>query len=1151
MKRESTTIKAGRALLRGGAAATMLFAGNALATEYTVTTLDDNTVNDGDISLREAIDAARTDAAVGDAPAGSADGDSIVFDTGLFAVDPTITLNPALGPLQIGDDLSIDGSGTVPPVTVTVDANDIQAFAIDAAGGAGSMQAVSIANLSITSGFSTTSGGAMIIAAGSEVALDGVGINGSVANGGNADQGGGAIFNAGMLTITGGDFSGNAAPTGSGSGGAIFNADNATLTVSGTLFNNNSAQRAGGAIEARAGSTTTLDGVTLDGNSTGPSPGNGGGLHITGAGDATITGGSVTGNSAANEGGGLWNGFGTMVVDGTTVSGNTASGDGPANGGGGIFNNEGTLQVDGATISGNTADGTSGSGGGILNKGSEMRTGTLSVTGGAISGNTSNRAGGGIEATDFTDTALTDVTLSDNTTGANPGNGGGMHLSGGASATVSGGTVDGNTAASEGGGLWNNTGLMTVNGTTITDNVANGADADNGGGGLFNNTGRMELTDVTVSGNSAAGASGSGGGILNLGPDSAMPDRGVLIVSGGTISDNDSSRAGGGIEATANTTTTLSDGLMLSGNSTGPAPGNGGGLHITGAGDADISDVTVSNNTATAEGGGLWNGAGTMTVADSTIADNSAAGADADQGGGGLFNLAGTLALTDTTVTGNDATGAAGSGGGILNTGAELSVTGGSISDNTSMRAGGGIEDNNSAGSSVITLTSVTFSGNSTGPSPGNGGAFHVTGANAEILVDRVTASGNSAANEGGGLWNFAEASMVVVNSTISGNSATGNGGGGLFNQPLGDLALLNVTVADNTATTGMGGGLLNADTGVVTAVNALIADNTASAGGNDVSGAIAVDYTLIADAGGATIDGGDNVTGTDAGIGDLAANGGPTQTHALMAGSPAAGAGDDATCQGAEVGGIDQRGVTRKSPDCDIGAYELVDGTEAMVGNNSAETVDAAPGDTDVQAVAFSVANDASAVENIAVGGFSGSLDGMGDIAGTLVNPQLYIDANGNGMVDSGESALASAQVSISLDAAAGSFSVDFASDRLIAPGQTENYLLTVDIGTTSSSLGGGAALAMLAGGTGLPLLAIGMIGAPRRRGALAALLVIGGIGLAGCDGSAPRGVVDDNVIVDARFTVEQVDATGASSGLPAEGIALPVEGPRIVVSQ
>ncbi|MGB0211519.1 MAG: nuclease, partial [Algiphilus sp.] len=393
MKRESTTIKAGRALLRGGAAATMLFAGNALATEYTVTTLDDNTVNDGDISLREAIDAARTDAAVGDAPAGSADGDSIVFDTGLFSVDPTIVLNPALGPLQIGDDVSIDGSGTVPPVTVTIDANGIQAFAIDAAGGAGGMQAVSIADLSITSGFSTTSGGAMIIAAGSEVALDGVGINGSVANGGNADQGGGAIFNAGMLTITGGDISDNSAPTGSGSGGAIFNADNATLSVSGTLFNNNSAQRAGGAIEARAGSTTTLDGVTLDGNSTGPSPGNGGGLHITGAGDATITGGSVTGNSAANEGGGLWNGFGTMVVDSTTVTGNTASGDGPANGGGGIFNNEGTLQVDGATISGNTADGTSGSGGGILNKGSETRTGTLSVTGGAISGNTSNRAG--------------------------------------------------------------------------------------------------------------------------------------------------------------------------------------------------------------------------------------------------------------------------------------------------------------------------------------------------------------------------------------------------------------------------------------------------------------------------------------------------------------------------------------------------------------------------------------------------------------------------------------------------------------------------------------------------------------------------------------------------------------------------------------
>ena len=85
------------------------------------------------------------------------------------------------------------------------------------------------------------------------------------------------------------------------------------------------------------------------------SPGNGGGLHITGAGDATITGGTANGNIAANEGGGLWNGTGTLTVDGTTISGNTASGAAADNGGGGIYNVGGTLLITDATISDNLA----------------------------------------------------------------------------------------------------------------------------------------------------------------------------------------------------------------------------------------------------------------------------------------------------------------------------------------------------------------------------------------------------------------------------------------------------------------------------------------------------------------------------------------------------------------------------------------------------------------------------------------------------------------------------------------------------------------------------------------------------------------------------------------------------------------------------
>ena len=57
----------------------------------------------------------------------------------------------------------------------------------------------------------------------------------------------------------------------------------------------------------------------------------------------------------------------------------------------------------------------------------------------------------------------------------------------------------------------------------------------------------------------------------------------------------------------------------------------------------------------------------------------------------------------------------------------------------------------------------------------------------------------------------------------------------------------------------------------------------------------------------------------TDALLGPLADNGGPTLTHALLAGSPAIDAADSAVCPT-----TDQRGVARDAA-CDVGSYEFV----------------------------------------------------------------------------------------------------------------------------------------------------------------------------------------------------------------------------------
>ncbi|MGY1712446.1 CSLREA domain-containing protein [Geodermatophilus sp. SYSU D00758] len=130
----------------------------------------------------------------------------------------------------------------------------------------------------------------------------------------------GAWLHLEAVTVTGGAARGTGLPA---SGGGLLNAG--TLHLERSTVTGNTAVRAGGGIEASAGSTTTVSRSTLSRNATGAGPGNGGGLHLTGAGTVTVERSTVTGNAAAAEGGGLWNSEpGTMTVTRTGIRGNRA-----------------------------------------------------------------------------------------------------------------------------------------------------------------------------------------------------------------------------------------------------------------------------------------------------------------------------------------------------------------------------------------------------------------------------------------------------------------------------------------------------------------------------------------------------------------------------------------------------------------------------------------------------------------------------------------------------------------------------------------------------------------------------------------------------------------------------------------------------------
>jgi len=286
-----------------------------------------------------------------------------------------------------------------------------------------------------------------------------------------------------------------------------------------------------------------------------------------------------------------------------------------------------------------------------------------------------------------------------------------------------------------------------------------------------------------------------------------------------------------------------------------------------------------------------------------------------------------TLTLTDVIVDGNVAQG---DGGGIY-TASPMTATSTIVRNNNALTNGGGIY--NEGNTSIV---NSTISGNT---SEGGGGIF-LTGSNT-VSISGSTLSGNSAVG-GGGISGRAGMTLKVVNSTISGNVGS-DVGAGLYSN--GNVQLNFVTIAKNLAgadSAGAGSGInmfpASQTANSITLKNVLLSDNkrgwldgmdataiaalpSANCGvtgggvpvtsqGNNLSSDASCDTWLTA----AT-----DKKSVDPKIGDLANNGGLTLTHALLAGSPALGAGAaDATVT------VDQRGVARETPP-DIGAFELV----------------------------------------------------------------------------------------------------------------------------------------------------------------------------------------------------------------------------------
>lgn len=348
--------------------------------------------------------------------------------------------------------------------------------------------------------------------------------------------------------------------------------------------------------------------------------------------------------------------------------------------------------------------------------------------------------------------------------------GGGVYVDNGGKLTLDGGSITGNNARENGGGVCVDEGEFTMNGGSITNNTTG-----NSGGGVYINTelaaqkkGKAEfvMNDGVISNNVAGSLEtglGSGGGI---GAETQRQENFAytkgyesIVINGGTIEKNTAGGSGGGIFS--NNGTIKIDGqdnakVVISGNTAG---NYGGGIYSANS-ETRIEDAVISGNKTTnttvinnngkkvevGYGGGVYTSGSTVTMTGNTVSDNTASF------GGGAMIKGGKGTLTDNTISANHA----GNGGGVYAWNIkDLTVTGGAFSGNGTLTGSGG---------AIFVYNSVVdMNCEISGNQARHAGAGVYVGANSVFTMSGGKLYGNTAVNHSDDLYSNGKATKVVL----------------------------------------------------------------------------------------------------------------------------------------------------------------------------------------------------------------------------------------------------------------------------------------------------------------------------------------------------------------------------------------------------
>jgi len=526
-------------------------------------------------------------------------------------------------------------------------------------------------------------------------------------------HGGGVYVSDARFNIQGGVISGNKGTF----GGGIFS-NGGTIVMDGGII--------GGTVAADANVATQFGAA-------------GGGVYNYGGGSFTLNDGSIIGNSARNAyGGGIYNDEhnSELIMTGGEISNNYAY-----YSGGGVYNSS-VFTMSGGEIVGNTADNGNGGGvmnGGPRN----TYYGTFTMENGVISGNKASAGGGVFVSTNYEFImeagSISDNQAVGIGSGSVAGRGGGVFVyaesltrsyvetnpqsvtnpQGGPAPfsywdldrtvrsprgpqtneelvrrsrsprgirsytdgffEMKGGEISGNSAVSDGGGVYNRGSFILWDGMISANTAVNG-------GGVGNYEATFIMESGTISGNTAASDNGgsNGGGVYNYGYG------GEFTMKAGTISDNTaggggSYGSGGGV---SNTWVIFNmEGGTISGNiaTSDVGGGSGGGVYHYWRTSFTMTNGMIIGNTAGWYGGGVCLVSAPFLMNCGDISNNSTS-----YYGGGVYvdNLASFDISGDALISENEAY----HGGGVYVTASgTLDMTGGEISNNTATNDGGGV----------------------------------------------------------------------------------------------------------------------------------------------------------------------------------------------------------------------------------------------------------------------------------------------------------------------------------------------------------------------------------------------------------------------------------------------------------------------------